>query len=168
MVERHYSSLISMAEADFSEVSRGLRHSVTRITSLQGLGGITRWAMELDVGVAWVSWKWEEAVMPRTLASPQTVFSVANPMNVASNILLTDPASRPLLRSRRVLVIYGLVSQLPWQDYVREVVWNQSANRGPQLPLAAVGKQHGSRGRHVEQQCGSPAAAGREQIIRAH
>jgi hypothetical protein len=70
--------------------------------------GQVLWGMRFSGRTVGIAWDWEEA--------QRNVVALADPMRVASNIILTDDNGELVGPSARIMCLNSLIHQLPWQD----------------------------------------------------
>lgn len=74
---------------------------------MQGRCGVARWGYLGSNGEAWIEWDWVEISLPGVVA-------LHDPMALRCNLVLLDSVARPLVASKRRLVLANLVNQLDW------------------------------------------------------
>lgn len=70
--------------------------------------GQVLWGMRFSGRTVGIAWDWEEA--------QRNVVAMADPMRVASNIILTDDKGELVAQSARIMCLNSLIHQLRWQD----------------------------------------------------
>lgn len=109
---------ICWSAASLPAVALDVQHARTRVQRARTAGrrcsGSTRWERCFADGSAWLEWDWLEIDGGAVVQ--------ADPLNVRCNVLLLDDRQRPLLCSRRRVMLATLVYLLPWQGPVLDML----------------------------------------------